>query len=258
METLLQLETMSLAKKGKSGWITLERPDALNAVNNAATIQFERLVLALGEDPDIRVVMVRGAGRAFCTGIDLKELAADQIPMAYHRRWEKALRRIEVMEKIFVLGMHGYCLGGGLQLALACDIRVATEGCRIGLPAVRESLIPGLSTWRLPRHIGLGRAKTMILGGEDIDGRQAWNIGLVDHLVSGESFFEQLDAVGARYLETCSTGTRMSKLLLNRALDLDFAAVCDDYEALQQRAQYSLDAAAASRAFLDGKKPQWQ
>ncbi|HHP7235553.1 MAG TPA: enoyl-CoA hydratase/isomerase family protein [Desulfobacterales bacterium] len=258
MEILLQLEGMSLAKKGKWGWITFERSEALNAVDTAATIRLERLILALGEDPDIRIVVLRGTGRAFCTGIDLKELAAGGIDMDYHRRWEHTLRRIELMEKIFIVGMHGYCLGGGLQLALACDIRVSTDDCRIGLPAVRESLIPGLSTWRLPRYIGWGRAKKMILGGENIDGNQARRIGLVDHLVAGEAFFEQLDGVGARYMQACSVGTRMSKLLVNRAADYDFEAFLADYEALQQRAQYSLDALSAGRAYREGNNPEWQ
>lgn len=258
MENLLQLEGMSLTKKGKWGWLTFERPEALNAFGTGATIRFERLVLALGEDPDIRIVVVRGTGRAFCTGIDLKELAAGGIDMDYHHRWEHTLRRIELMEKIFIVGMHGYCLGGGLQLALACDIRVSTGDCRIGLPAVRESLIPGLSTWRLPRYIGWGRAKKMILGGENIDGDRARRIGLVDHLVTGERFFEQLDAVGARYVQACSVGTRLSKLLVNRAADHDFEAFLEDYEALQKRAQYSLDALSAGRAHREGNKPEWQ
>ena len=102
--------------------------------------------MALREDPDTREIIIRGEGRAFSTGIDLKELAADRIEMAYHQRWERALRTFETMEKLVIVGMHGYCLGGALQLALAADIRVSTAGCQIGLPAIKESLIPGLAT----------------------------------------------------------------------------------------------------------------
>jgi len=258
METLLQLKNMSLVKRHKLAWITLERSEALNAVDNETNQQFERLILALREDPDIRVVVVRGAGRAFCTGIDLKELAADQIEMAYHRRWENSLRKVETMEKLFIVGLHGYCLGGGLQLALACDIRVSTESCRIGLPAVKESLVPGLSTWRLPRYVGLGRAKKMILGGENIDGVEAASIGLVDHLVSENAFSDNLDRIAGHYLDACSVGTRMSKLLVNRAMDLEFDGFLTEYERLQRRAQFSLDAATASRAYKEGRKPTWQ
>ena len=173
MQTLLELGNMRLEKDGKRAWVNFTRESHLNAINNQGTVQLNRLAMALREDPDIRVVVIRGQGRAFCTGIDLKELAADSIDMSYHERWEKALRILEKMEKVLIVGMHGYCLGGGLQLAMACDIRVSTPDCQIGLPAIRESLIPGLGTWRLPRYVGWGRAKRLILGGENITGTAA-------------------------------------------------------------------------------------
>lgn len=164
----------------------------LNAMNNACTIQLNNIVDALREDQDTQKVNIRGEGRAFSTGIDLKELAAGQIEMAYHHRWERALRSFETMEKLIIAGINGYCLGGALQLALAADIRVGTADCQIGLPAIKESLIPGLGTLRLPRYIGWGRAKKMILGGQNIDGEAALRIGLVDHIVSSENFFTHL------------------------------------------------------------------
>ena len=217
METLLELGNMQLEKDGKMAWVTFTRESQLNAMNNESTMQINRLVMAVREDPDIRVVVFRGQGRAFCTGIDLKELAADRINMSYHERWEKALLMLENMEKVIVVGMHGYCLGGALQLAMACDIRISTPDCQIGLPAIRESLIPGLGTWRLPRYVGWGRAKKLILGGENISGEEALNIGLVDHLAPAEDFFNHLDHIAEKYLKSCSTGSRMSKLLTNSA-----------------------------------------
>jgi enoyl-CoA hydratase/carnithine racemase len=144
METLLQSDTMHLEKEGKRAWVTFTRESHLNAMNNEGTVLLNRVALAIREDPDIRVVVIRGRGRAFFTGIDLKQLSSDEIDMSYHERWEKALRIFEQMEKIVIVGMHGYCLGGGLQLALACDIRVSTPGCQIGLPAIRESLFSRL------------------------------------------------------------------------------------------------------------------
>jgi enoyl-CoA hydratase/carnithine racemase len=258
MDMLLELELMRLEKQGKLAWVTFGREQALNAMNNAATFEINRLAMALREDPEVRVVIIRGQGRAFSTGIDLKELAAGRIDLSYHQRWEQALRIFETMEKIVVVGMHGHCLGGALQLALACDVRVSTAGCRIGLPAIKESLIPGLSTWRLPRYVGLGRAKRLILGGASLSGEEAQAIGLVDHLVPETDFFAHLDRVAADYLEACSVATRMSKLLLNSASDLDYAAALERYMALQERAQYSLDAEDASRAYLDKRPPRWQ
>lgn len=258
METLIELEYMRLEKEGKLGWITFTRSDVLNAVNNAATFEINRIAMALREEPEIRVAVIRGDGRAFCTGIDLKELTQGAIDMTFHRRWERALQIFETMEKLIIVGMHGYCLGGGLQLALACDIRVSTSDCQIGLPAIRESLIPGLGTWRLPRYIGWGRAKKLVLGGENISGAAAERIGLVDHIASSDDFFAELDKTAHRYLKACSVGTRMSKLLVNQAFDADYNAILTRYFELQERSQYSLDAQIAGRAYLSGEEPEWQ
>lgn len=258
METLLELGNMCLEKDGKRAWVNFTRESHLNAMNNDSTRQINRLVMALREDPDIRVVVIRGQGRTFCTGIDLKELAADRIDMSYHERFEKALRILEKMEKVIIVGMHGYCLGGGLQLAMACDIRVSTPDCQIGLPAIRESLVPGLGTWRLPRYVGWGRAKKLILGGENITGEEALNMGLVDHLVPAADFFSHLDQIAANYLKSCSLGSRMSKLLTNCAFDLNYDDFLNDYFKLQERTQYSLDAEEGRRAYLEKRDPVWQ
>jgi len=258
METLLEFGNMRLEKDGKRAWVTFTRESHLNSLNNEGTEQLCRLVMAIREDPDIRVVVIRGQGRAFCTGIDLKELAADSIDMSYHERFEKALRILEKMEKMVIVGMHGYCLGGALQLAMACDIRVSTADCQIGLPAIRESLVPGLGTWRLPRYVGWGRAKKLILGGENIAGEKALDIGLVDHLAPIEDFFSHLDQIAANYLKSCSLGSRMSKLLINSAFDLDYDEFLDEYFRLQERTQYSLDAEEGKRAYLEKRDPDWQ
>jgi len=258
MELVQQHKFMRLEKDGKKAWVTFSRKRYLNAMNNACTVQISRIAKALREDPDVRVIIIRGEGRAFCTGIDLKELANDRIEMDYHHRWESALRIFETMEKLVIVGLNGFCLGGGLQLALAADIRVSTANCQIGLPAIKESLIPGLGTWRLPCYIGSGRAKKMILGGQNIQGEEALRIGLVDHVVPHEDFFSHLDEVTEKYLAACSTGTRMSKLLINQALDMDYDTVLSTYFRLQERAQDSLDSKEAKRAYLAKEIPQWQ
>jgi enoyl-CoA hydratase/carnithine racemase len=170
MEIIQDYEFMRLEKEGKLAWLTFTRENHLNAMNNACINQINRIATALKEDSDVRVVIIRGKGRAFCTGIDLKELAADRIEMDFHRCWEQALVLFETMEKLAIVGMHGYCLGGALQLALAADIRVSTAECQIGLPAIKESLIPGLATLRLPRYIGWGRAESAGINRHRVEG----------------------------------------------------------------------------------------
>lgn len=258
METLLEFEHMRLDKEGKLAWLTFTRERYLNAMNNEATAQLNRTAMALREDPDLRVVVIRGQGRAFCTGIDLKELAAGEINVSYFELWEKVLRIFEMMDKIVIVGLHGYCLGGALQLAIAADIRVSTPDCQIGLPAIKESLIPGLGPWRLPKYIGWGRAKRMVLGGENIDGKEAFRIGLIDHLVPAETFFSHVDQIARDYLKACSTGTRMSKMVLNQAYHMDFGAIYEYYMELQERTQYSLDGEEGKRAYTGKRDPKWQ
>ena len=184
----LNLESMQYVKDGYVARLTLNRPNVLNAVNYQGTLELKQVAQAIFDEPDLRVVLIRGAGRAFCTGIDLKELSTGGTPQAYFRIWEEALRLLEESEKLIICAMHGYALGGGLQLPLACDIRISTKDCVIGLPAAAESFIPGMGTYRLPKYIGLGRAKWMILSGENIDGQRALEFGLVDHLVPAETF----------------------------------------------------------------------
>jgi enoyl-CoA hydratase len=250
-----EFDTMFWEKTGPIARVTLHRPQVLNAMNNQATRDLKAVADQIKADEEIRIVVITGAGRAFCTGIDLKEVSAGKIDLSYHARWEGALRTFETMEPIVLCLIQGYCLGGGLQLALACDIRAATPSVQIGLPAIRESLIPGLATWRLPRFVGMGRAKQLILSGDNISGQEAHRIGLVDHLVgeNGEGF----ETLIQKYLKTCSRGSRMAKLATNLAYDLDYETFFEQYIKLQALAQTSADFHEAARAYQEKREPHW-
>src|SRR5690349_17840884 len=180
----MELATMSISYDGPIATLRLNRVERLNAFGNQGTHDINAAADALARDDRVRIVIITGAGRAFSTGIDLKELAAGEIDMSYHHRWEAAMRAFETMDKVVIAAINGYCLGGGLQLALACDVRIAAESAQLGLPAVKEGLIPGMSVWRLPRFVGLGRARQQILSGEMIDARAAQAIGLVEDLAA--------------------------------------------------------------------------
>jgi len=252
-----ELKTMSWVKDGPVGRVTLNRPELLNAMNNQATCDLNTVAEQIAQDQEIRIVAIAGAGRAFCTGIDLKELSAGKIDITYHDRWESALRKFETMEPVVLCLIHGYCLGGGLQLAMACDIRVSTPSAQIGLPAIRESLIPGLGAWRLPRFVGMGRAKQMILSGDNINGTEAQRIGLVDHLVGKEAYRDEFEVYVAKYLRSCSKGSRLAKLVTGRAFDLDYEAFYEEYIKLQAVAMTSYDFHEAEVAYREKREPRW-
>src|SRR3990172_8502451 len=143
--------TVLYRRDGRIARITLNRPEVLNAENMTFLTDLTEAVHALRDDREARVAIVTGAGRAFCSGVDLKALSTGILDRAFFTDIEYLWDILENCDKAVICGIHGYCLGGGLQIALACDLRVAAEDAVLGLPAVKECLIPGLGTYRLPR-----------------------------------------------------------------------------------------------------------
>ena len=251
-------ETLSYTKDGSTGYLVLTRPERLNAVAMAGAHELHDVVGKIASDPDLRMVVITGAGRAFSTGIDLKDLAAGQIEPLYFDLWDRALRVIETMDKLAICLVHGYAVGGGLQLALACDIRVCTPSAKMGLPAIKEGLIPGLGTWRLARYVGLGRAKSLIIRGHMIDGIEAERIGMVDHLVQEDTADAEFKVLIDEYGRSNSEGCRQSKAMLLECFDMGFDAFFAKYLERQQRAMDAPDFAEAMTAYKENRPPRWQ
>ena len=238
--------------------LTLNRPEVLNAVDYRGTVELHHAAQAIHDDPAARAVIIRGEGRAFCAGIDLKELAAAETPQAYFYHWDRALRLLELSDKLVLCGIQGYALGGGLQLPLACDIRIAATDCQLGLPAAKEGFIPGLGTYRLPRYIGLGRAKRMALSGENVDGEEALRIGLVDYVVDPWNFNAEVEALTQRYLSISSEGARQTKLMLSAFQDYDHGQFFEEYLRRQAVAMASPDHGEALAAVREGREPDYR
>lgn len=229
--------------------ITVNRPAVLNAMNLAWVQELQAAVDRVAAEPEARVALIRGAGRAFCAGLDLDMMGSQGMPAGFYASQERAFRAIELMDKIVVAALHGYCLGGGLQLAIACDIRVGSSDCRLGLPAVQEGLFPGMAPFRLPRLIGLGPARRLILSGEMIGSEEALRLGLVDHLVPAERFEEGLAEILERYLTAPRAASIASKRLMRRAFDASFDTVYEESLPLLADCQTSPEVAAAAEAW---------
>ncbi len=171
--------------------VTLNRPQAMNALNRRLREEIMALCIDLDADPDVGVIVFTGAGeRAFCVGADLKERGQRSTEAMYDERrffrgkWVSAIAGIA---KPTIAAIHGYCLGGGLEVALQCDLRIAADNARFGLPEVTLGFLPGAGgTQRLPRLIGLQRAKEMILTGQHIDAAEAERLGIVLRVVTRE------------------------------------------------------------------------
>jgi enoyl-CoA hydratase/carnithine racemase len=198
--------------------LTLNRPHVLNSANEQWARDLNTLVDDLAANDRIRVVVVRGAGRAFCSGIDITALSQGDTGMGFFRNWETALRKLETLDPVVIAAIQSHCIGGGLQLALACDLRVARDDARFGITAVREGIIPGIGMWRIARHAGLGRAKRLALAADVIDAATAASWGLVDYVVDSDAFDITVADLTQRILTMAWTSTRLTKKLTNAAL----------------------------------------
>src|SRR5712691_8397682 len=172
-------EPVSYEAREGVAWITLNRPAVLNALDIALAAALADHVEAAAA-ADVALVIVRGRGRAFCSGMDRTALAEGTIGEPFFRHWIRALNGLEDMPKITVAVLHGYSIGGGLQLALACDLRLAASDAVIGLGATRHGLIPDGAVLRLARLVGLGRAKELALLNDEVSAAEARAIGLVN------------------------------------------------------------------------------
>jgi enoyl-CoA hydratase/carnithine racemase len=250
--------SMQFAVEGKVARMTLNRPHALNSMPHEMVLEMDDIAARIAADPAIRVVAVTGAGRAFSAGIDLKALSRGEIGHDYLAPWERFLHRLETMDKLVLCLLHGYFIGGGLQLALACDIRVATPSARCGLPAVKEGLIPSMGPWRLARQIGMGRAKQLCLLGNLIDGAEAHKIGLVDHLVPEDTAAAAFERLLAEYLACAGEAGRATKRYLNESFALGFDESFALYMKLQDEVFAGADFAEAKAAFAAKRTPVWK
>ena len=219
------MKTMRLEIKSSVARLTLDRPEVLNAGDREWVAALGGVVRELGTLDDVRVVVLTGAGRAFSTGVDLKALASGAFGLADFVAWEDAMTAIERMEdKLFLAAINGHCVGGGLHLTLVCDYRLSSEDARLGLPAVKECLIPSMALYRLPRMIGLARAKELILLGEAISAREGERYGLVNRVVPAADFPRAVDETVGRLLALPVASVRASKALAGRAFDTEFDA----------------------------------
>lgn len=234
--------------------LTLNRPNVLNALDHDMVAQFADGVEAAEKDPDVWVVVVRGAGRAFCSGMDRKALSAGQIGDAFYRHWIRALNCLEDMDKLVVGVLHGYSIGGGLQLAVACDLRLAADDAVFGLGATRHGLVPDGSILRLARIIGMGRAKELTLLNDHITPEAALAMGLVNWVVPAGQLDAKLAEIVEKAFHASRTATGQAKRLLQASFHTDPRDMIEEIIRAQAACRDSWEIEAANRAWDTSKK----
>jgi len=240
------------------GVVTLRRPDRLNALSSEIAAGLHAAVRAAGADDAVRAVVVAGEGRAFCAGADIRELETLEGPHdfgAFVRRLTDAFDALARCPKPSVAAIHGVALGGGLELALACDLRVAEDGARLGVPEIRLGLLPGATgTARLPRLLPNAVAKQLLLTGEPLPAAEAHRLGLVNEVVPEGSGLDAALALAGRLTALPPLALAAAKRLVDEGATLPL-----DVAVTLERETVSLlfgtaDRVEGVRAFLD-KRP---
>ena len=239
------------------GWITLARPAVLNALDALLATELAAAVDAARSDADAWMIAVTGEGRAFSSGMDRKALSAGTIGEPFFRDWIRALNGLEDMDKLVLAVIRGYCIGGGLQLALACDLRLCAADAVLGLGATRHGLIPDGAVLRLARIVGLGRAKELALLNDHVTPAQGLATGLVNWVVSPESFDAELRRVSGKCLEAAPTATRHTKRLLLGSFHIDPRALIDEVVAAQMECMRSWELTEANRAWDERREARF-
>ncbi len=223
-------ETIIFEKDGPLAWLTLDRPQALNAVNlqmrDDLWIAFE----AVRDDPDVRAVVIRGSGRAFSAGADISEFGtAPSYVEARRARHQRDLWGLMLaLPKPMVAAIHGFALGAGLEMSLYCDLRIAAQDARLGLPEVNLGYIPSAGgTQTLPRTIAPGVAMEMILSGDPVDAAEALRLGLVHRVVPNDRLYPEAEAAARRLAALSPEAVRLAKEALREGLDLPLAAAVE-------------------------------
>jgi enoyl-CoA hydratase len=208
--------------------LTLDRPGQLNAIGSDTVSQLTRALNDVRHDDDVRAVVLTGAGRAFSAGADLGEIESFTAPgqfRAFVGRLTDAYALLENFPKPSVAAVHGFAFGGGLELALACDLRVAERGARLGLPEMKLGVLPGAGgTQRLPRLLPPSIAKQMILTGEPVDAERAWQLGLVNELAEPGGVLAAAERLAGGLTAGAPLALAAGKRLVDYGLGMDLQA----------------------------------
>ena len=240
--------------------ITIDHPPA-NVLNRSTLTLLEKAMQSLSADESVRVVIIRGKGdKFFAGGADINEFSElnQETGKTWIRYWHKVFAEIYHSPKIVIAAINGFALGGGCELALACDLRVAAENAKLGQPEVRYSIIPAAGgTQRLPRIVGLGRAKELILTGDVINACEAFEIGLVNRVVSLDKLMDETRTLAEKIILKGPIAISLAKKAINLAMDLPLSeGLGKEIEFFSQTCGTE-DKNEGVRAFFEKRLPQF-
>lgn len=254
-------QALIFEKRHQIGYLTFNRPEVLNAINDTLMAEMKQVLIEIDRDREIRVVIITGAGKAFMAGADIADLAKLS-PIEIHTWNHRLIENWSAMEKLkppVIAAINGYALGGGLELALACDIRVVSEKARLGLPEVKLGIMPGTGgPQRLSRLVGRGLALEMILTGEPITAAEAHRIGLVNRVVPDGEVLKAAEEIARKIIANSPIGVALAKDAVWQTDGLPLDAAIEYGHRNVVIAAASEDAREGLAAFVEKRTPHWR
>jgi enoyl-CoA hydratase len=258
---LPKYETLLVEQRHQATYVTLNRPTALNALNTALRGDLKQFFSDIQADREVRLVVMTGAGRAFCAGADIKEWrepgsVIDDRDSRQRLNFWAAMSRCE---QPIIAAINGYALGGGCELAMCCDIRIASDQAQLGLTEVTLGIIPGGGgTQRLPRLIGRGKTLELILTGKRIDAHEALRLGLVEEVVPHDQLMATVDALAHTIISRAPLAVKYAKEAIVRGLELPLEEGLKVEAELYTLLRTTEDRMEGARAFKEKRPPQFK
>lgn len=251
-----------LEKKNGIAVLSINRPEALNALNSITLTELSTVLDELGQDSNVRVIILTGSGnKAFVAGADISQLKDSGLNEAYQisRLGQTIFQKIESLPQPVIAAINGFALGGGTELALACDLRLASKNARFGQPEVTLGFIAGFGgTQKLPRLIGTGRACELLYTGRIIDADEAQRIGLVNHVYPLEQLMDEAMALANIILAGAPLAVQASKQAIWRGIDMEISSGLEYEAKLFAELFTTEDQREGCSAFVEKRKPNFQ
>lgn len=254
-------ECILYERRGPVGYLTINRPKALNALNQEVLLNLENTIGLINEDKSVKVVILTGSGeKSFVAGADIAAMK-DMSPVEareFSRLGQRVFRAIETARPIVIAAVNGYALGGGCELAMACDIRVASEKAKMGIPEVTLGVFPSFAgTQRLPRLVGLGYAKEMLATARKVPADEALRIGLVNRVVPADKLMESCEALAAEICQHSTTAISYGKMSMTAGLEMDMDRALEHEATLFGLTFTTEDQREGMGAFLEKRPPKF-
>jgi enoyl-CoA hydratase len=257
----VNFKNLLFERNDKIGILSINRPKALNALNSQVLEELDEAIEMIKKDEEVHILIITGEGRAFVAGADIAEMKDMDMFEAreFAEKGLKLFRKIELMEKPVIAAVNGFALGGGCELSMCCDIRIASQEAKFGQPEVGLGIIPGFAgTQRLPRLVGLGRAKELIFTSDMIDAEEAYRIGLVNKVVLAEKLMVEALAMANKIISKGQIAVRFAKDAMNMGIETDIETGMNMEKDLFGLCFATYDQEEGMEAFLEKRKPNYK